>query len=114
MDRLLQGQLAWLKDTTSLSVLKLEGIEFKDLKFPNEESYRGGWKDSRVRPTAGHRRRRHLCRRTRLGCAVHHCWSGKPSMPSDFPTCPATCSLREKAATPGPMAAHTRVLGTRA
>lgn len=33
---------------TNLSVLRLDGIDWKALKFPNEESYRGGWKDSRV------------------------------------------------------------------
>lgn len=56
LDRLLQSQLAWLKDgKANLSVLKLDGIEFKDLKFPNSESYRGGWKDNRVR------RRCYLC-----------------------------------------------------
>ena len=44
---LLKGEL--LKDNVNLAVLKLEGIEFRDLKFPAEESYRGGWKESRVR-----------------------------------------------------------------
>ena len=41
-----------LSDNKALSVLKLEGVEFKDLRFPNNESYRGGWRDARVRPPA--------------------------------------------------------------
>lgn len=44
----------WMRDNRELSVLKLDGVEWRDLKFPNSESYRGGWKDSRVRaPAAG-------------------------------------------------------------
>ena len=51
---LLKGEgLTLLKDNVNLAVLKLEGIEFRDLKFPAEESYRGGWKESRVRRAAG-------------------------------------------------------------
>lgn len=38
-----------LSDNKALSVLKLDGVEFKDLRFPNQESYRGGWRDARVR-----------------------------------------------------------------
>lgn len=37
-----------LSDNKALSVLKLDGVEFKDLRFPNNESYRGGWRDARV------------------------------------------------------------------
>ena len=42
----------WMRDNRELSVLKLDGVEWRDLKFPNNESYRGGWKDSRVRTWA--------------------------------------------------------------
>ncbi len=41
-----------LSDNKALSVLKLDGVEFKDLRFPNSESYRGGWRDARVRAGA--------------------------------------------------------------
>lgn len=37
-----------LSDNKALSVLRLDGVEFKDLRFPNNESYRGGWRDARV------------------------------------------------------------------
>lgn len=40
--------LEWLRDNRELAVLKLDGVELRDLKFPNSEAYRGGWKDSRV------------------------------------------------------------------
>ncbi len=39
----------WLRDHRELGVLKLDGVEYRDLKFPNSESYRGGWRDARVR-----------------------------------------------------------------
>ena len=41
-----------LSDNKALSVLKLDGVEFKDLRFQNSESYRGGWRDARVRAGA--------------------------------------------------------------
>lgn len=44
LNTLLEG----LKGNLNLSVLRLDGVEWRDLRFPNEESYRGGWKDSRV------------------------------------------------------------------
>lgn len=50
LNSLLKGELTWLAHNSNLSVLKLDGIEYKDLRFPNEESYRGGWKESKVRP----------------------------------------------------------------
>ncbi|KAL4451482.1 hypothetical protein ABPG75_007144 [Micractinium tetrahymenae] len=43
----LNSLLEGLKGNLNLSVLKLDGVEWRDLRFPNEESYRGGWKDSR-------------------------------------------------------------------
>ncbi len=51
LNSLLKGELSWLRDNTNLSVLKLDGIEYKDLRFPNHESYRGGWKEGKVRHT---------------------------------------------------------------
>lgn len=45
---------AWLApQNRELAVLRLDGVELRDLKFPNGEAYRGGWKDARVRPGGG-------------------------------------------------------------
>jgi hypothetical protein len=90
---LLKGEgLTLLKDNVNLAVLKLEGIEFRDLKFPAEESYRGGWKESRVRRAVGCG-----CRRPPTAAAtrrllpawpaclhIHQCFSTCP--PSPAPT----------------------------
>ena len=41
--------LQFLKDNASLQVLRLEGISSREVAFPHGESYRGGWRDGRVR-----------------------------------------------------------------
>lgn len=39
---------ALLGPNTNLSVLQLEGIQARELVFPNGEIYRGGWKHAKV------------------------------------------------------------------
>ena len=51
------GNLSWLPLTlgnsnANLEVLHLAGIEYRDLRFPNGDSYKGGWREGQVRRTA--------------------------------------------------------------
>lgn len=127
----LNSLLEGLKGNLNLSVLKLDGVEWRDLRFPNDESYRGGWKDSRVRGTAAvpAGQPSNVAPRIARLCAVHAAvWlsplqpaRGTPSagMRSAFlsshpPALPNACSLRAKAATRGQTGAPTRAPGMRA
>ena len=83
---LLKGEgLTMLKDNVNLAVLKLEGIEFRDLKFPAEESYRGGWKENRVRRAAGSG-----CRRPPTAAATRRCHPPPPACLPGPPACTST------------------------
>lgn len=37
-----------LGQNVNLHLLRLDGIEYRDLKFENGESYCGGWKNNKV------------------------------------------------------------------
>jgi hypothetical protein len=112
---LLKGEgLTLLKDNVNLAVLKLEGIEFRDLKFPAEESYRGGWKESRVRRAAGQwvppATRRHFHPPPLPGPPACTFIS---ALSTCLPRTLLTCSPRARVATPGLTAARMRGPGTR-
>ena len=118
LNNLLAGLAPQLKGQTSLSVLKLDGITFRDLQFPNEECYRGGWKDSRVRaarthpPPTRHAHPPPLAEPSLLHYQHQH--RLRLTITLLNAACLPACSLRARGGTVGLTAARTRAPGMRA
>lgn len=103
--------MQFLRDQGNLQAYKLEGIEWKELRFENGESYRGGWREDKVgrwvvvAPQGRQARRRcAVVRAVRTACL--------PLDSTASPTLPH--SRRARASTLGRTAACTRARGRRA
>lgn len=102
--------MQFLRDQGGLQAYKLEGIEWKELRFENGESYRGGWREDKVGrwvevATQGARR----------GATVR-CEGPAHRLPAADSTTSPTLprSRRARASTRGRTAARTRARGRRA